>query len=120
VQRVPAKDVITEESSDEASYRNRSSHCSRRVMRKESQQPQPFVPRMSLYRLVLLRDSLQCRNACRKPAGGLEKILFPPFDADNPRLPFLGNNVHNIKVRAPTVEDPLAEGAWAAIRPRKW
>jgi hypothetical protein len=44
---------------------------------------------------------------------GLQKILFPPFDADNPRLAFYGNNIHGIKVTGATIEAPLAQGAWA-------
>jgi hypothetical protein len=81
---------------------------------KESQQPQPFVPRMSYTVSFYSGDSLHVSaTLAANRAGGLEKILFPPFDADNPRLPFLGNNVHNIKVTGATVEDPLAEGAWA-------
>jgi|GEM_PF-5912991 hypothetical protein len=45
--------------------------------------------------------------------GGLEKILFPPFGADNPGLGFSGGNVHNLRVTGATLADTLAPGMWA-------
>ena len=45
-------------------------------------------------------------------AGGLTKILFPPFGADNPAITFLGNNIHNLTLTNATIADSLEMSLW--------
>jgi hypothetical protein len=47
------------------------------------------------------------------PDQRLQKILFPPFDADNPVLTLTGRNIHNLSVSGAAQSGPLGFSAWA-------
>lgn len=44
--------------------------------------------------------------------GGVAKILFPPFIADNPAITFKGNNIHNLKLTNAIITEPLGTSVW--------
>jgi hypothetical protein len=77
-------------------------------------QPAPFVPQISYRVSFLSGDSLHvCATIACDRGAGLQKILFPPFDADNPRLGFYGNNIRNLRLTGAYIEDSLRFSPWA-------
>ncbi len=44
--------------------------------------------------------------------AGTARILFPPFNADNPSITFLGNNIHSLSVKNATIADSLRKEIW--------
>lgn len=81
---------------------------------RSSQQPTPFVPQLSYRVSFLSGDSLHVSAtiACDRGAS-LQKILFPPFDADNPRLKLHGKNIHNLTLTGAYIVDSLRFSPWA-------
>jgi hypothetical protein len=81
---------------------------------RDSMRPVPFVPQISYRVSFLSGDSLHVSAtiACDR-GNSLQKILFPPFDADNPRLTLSGKNIHNVTLTGANIEDSLRFSPWA-------
>jgi hypothetical protein len=82
---------------------------------RQSPAPTQFVPQLSYSVTFITGDSLHVSATIACDRGtSLQKILFPPFDADNPELAFFGNNIHNVTLSGAAVESPLSASTGSA------
>lgn len=81
---------------------------------RNSQAPAQGTRAISYSVLFYTVDSLHVKAIMSAdPDVGFQKILFPPFDADNPVLTLSGSNIHNLRVSAAAQNGPLGFSAWA-------
>jgi hypothetical protein len=84
------------------------SSCSRNA----TEPPPRSVPHLSYEISIPSVDTVHVSATFFSQESGVIKILFPPFDADNPSITFLGNNIHRLKLTNATVADSLGTSLW--------
>ena len=85
--------------------------CSRQSLEVSSG---PGLPPHSSYFLSIPSVDTVHVSATFSPGNGTGpvKILFPPFNADNPAITFRGNNIHALKLTNATIADSLGTSLW--------
>jgi hypothetical protein len=67
-----------------------------------------IIPELSYKISFINLDSLHIEvKVTSNNLNGIDRILFPPFDADNPELVLKGNNIHNLKISGARLLDTL-------------
>jgi hypothetical protein len=81
---------------------------------RQTQQPQPVSePHISYALSIPTVDTIHVSAAfAHEAAGGITRILFPPFGADNPVITFLGNNIRNLRLTNATITESLGISLW--------
>jgi hypothetical protein len=81
--------------------------------RNTSSPPTRYEPRLSYVLSIPSVDTVHVlAEFSPLDDNGVAKILFPPFNADNPVVTFNGNNIHNLKLTNAAIADSLRAGLW--------
>jgi hypothetical protein len=75
--------------------------------------PGPSIPHISYELSIPSVDTVHVlATFSYASVPGATKLLFPPFDADNPAITLRGNNIQNLRLTNATISEPLAVRDW--------